>query len=852
MPPAAPPPPAPVPRASSVVAVDPPAQYAAAARAALATLEGTLTVPGLRAPVTVQRDTWGIPHIYAANTHDLFFAQGFTVAQDRMWQLEMWRRGGEGALAELLGPDYVPRDTFARLIAFRGDWDEEIRRYHPEARVILDAFAAGVNAAIRQALDSGKVPVEFGLMGFRPQPVWTARSILSRMHAWSLTRNAASEVQRALDIKALGLEKVHELVPTDPIRTIVVPDGLDLDDVDPAILEVVRRANAPAWKMAAADPASPTQPGPSSRPAAAATLAALEAQARAMLSPNPWLEEPDLGSNNWVIGGRKSATGKPLLANDPHRELVNPSLRYFVHLNAPGWNAIGATEPALPGISIGHNDRVAWAFTILGTDQQDLYVEEIDPENPNRYRADGAWRDMTVVRESIAVKGRSEPLVVDLKFTRHGPVLHENRTRQRAYALRWTGAEPGSAGYMGSLNVMQATDWTSFTEGLSKAWFVPSHSIVYADVDGNYGYVAAALTPIRPNWDGLLPVPGKDGKYEWAGFMPGDKLPRSLNAPIGFYNSSNNDVVPKIVPGYQAALGYEYSAPYRYDRVFEVLREPRRFSVADMERLQQDVLSLPARALVPLLKGKGVTTADPLARQAREQLLKWDFRMERDSAAAAIYAFWALKLAPLVFAPRVPPQAAALVRAYDMRRVIQWMQQPDRAYGATDAAARAGRDRILSQALAEAVAALRTRLGDDPAAWKWGDLHTADFVHPLSGAAGGAAAGLFQVDPVRRGGDSFTVMATPALTQASAKQVHGGSVMFVIDVKDWDNSTALTTPGNAAQPLGPHYKDLASPYWGAGKYFPLTFDRKKVDEVSPHRLELRPGGAATTSGELVR
>jgi penicillin G amidase len=813
-----------------------PPDYATAARRALAQHEGTISVFGLREPVEVLRDRWGVPHIYAKNTHDLFFAQGYVVAQDRMWQIEMWRRNGEGRLAEVLGPEYVTRDHFARLLAFRGNWDDEFRKYHPEGAVIFDAFARGVNASVQKALDENKIPVEFDMMGFRPQPVWTARTLLTRMPGWTLSRNASSEVQRALDIKAMGIAKLQELKPTDPAKPLVVPEGLDLDDIGPEILGLTRDANNIRWTLAGAARA---QGGSATGGDAAA---ALDAYVRSTLSPNPWLSDPDLGSNNWVIGGSKSATGMPIIANDPHREVVNPALRYVVHLNAPGWNAIGATEPGLPGISIGHNDRLAWGFTILGMDQQDLYVEETDPQNPNRYMADGQWRDMKVERELIWVRGQTDPLSVDLKFTRHGPVLHENGTRHRAFALRWVGAEPGGAGYLGSLNVMQAKSWSEFNDALPKAWYIPSHSLVYADVEGNYGYVGVALTPVRKNWDGLLPVPGKDSRYEWDGFVPFDTLPKSLNGGGGFYNSSNNDVVPKIVPNYAVPLGYEYSAPYRYDRVREVLSQPRKFTVQDMERLQQDVVSLPARQLVPLLKNLQV--ADPFVQQARDRLLAWDFVLDRESVAATIYEYWALHLGPLAFGPRVPESAKANVQQFDMRRVIAWMRAPDRAYGANP---RAGRDRILAEALETAVADLRKRLGDDMAAWKWGDLHTADFIHPLHGSGSGD---LFRVDPVRRGGDGFTVMAATSPSATSAKQTSGASFMFVFDVKDWDQSTALSTPGNSAQPLSPHYKDLA-PLWGEGTYFPMAFSRKKVEEVTAKRLMLHPirNPSLTTAAE---
>lgn len=807
-----------------------PPDLAAVAKASLATLDGTIVSSGLTETVEVRRDRWGVPHIYAKNTPDLFFAQGFVVAQDRMWQLEMWRRNGEGRLAEVLGPEYVTRDKFARLLSFRGDWDAEFHKYHPEGRVIFDAFAKGVNAAIQKALDEGQVPVEFQIMGFRPQPMWTARTILTRMPGWTLSRNASSEVQRALDVKAMGIAKVQELKPTDPEKAFVVPEGLDLDDIDASILDVTRDANNLRWTLT-----------PQRGPAAPSASAGAGDQLASGLTPNPWLREPDLGSNNWVIGGSKSATGMPLIANDPHREVVNPALRYVVHLNAPGWNVIGATEPGLPGVSIGHNDRLSWGFTILGMDQQDLYVEETDPQNPNRYRADGQWKDMEVQRELIWVKGQNDPVVVDQKFTRHGPVLKENTQRNRAFALRWVGAEPGGAGYLGSLNVMQTKNWKEFNDALPAAWYIPSHSLVYADVDGNYGYMGVAQTPIRPNWDGLLPVPGKDSKYEWAGYVPFDKLPKSLNGKAGFYNSSNNDVVPKIVPGYNIVLGYEYGAPYRHDRVKEVLSDPKKkFTVADMERLQQDVLSLPARELVPLLKGAVLTS--PEAKEAQRRLLAWDFVLGRDSVAATIYEYWALKLGPLAFAPKVPETAKDAVRQYDMRRVISWMQKPDKAYGKDPVA---GRNKILAQALDQAVADMQKKYGANLDAWKWGDIHTTDFVHPLGGSE--ATKALFAIDPVHRGGDAFTVQAASSATETSTKQTSGASFMFVMDVKDWDNSTGLSVPGNSAQPLSPHYKDLI-PYWGEGKYFPLAFSRQKVEEVTAHRLLLQPVRDITLTG----
>jgi penicillin amidase len=765
--------------ASMLVAVQP--DLTVRARTVLAQHNGSIMLTGIREPVEVLRDKWGVPHIYARNTADLFFAQGYVVAQDRMWQLEMWRRNGEGRLAEVLGPAFIQRDKFARLLAFRGDWDQEFRKYHPEGRVIFDAFARGVNASIQKSLDENRIPLEFELMGFQPQPVWTAKTVLTRMPGWTLTRNASSEVERANLIKTLGIDKVEELMPTTPYKKLEVPAGLDLNDIEPAILGLAGGANDIRWSFKA-----------------------------------------DLGSNNWVIGGPKSATGMPIIANDPHREVVNPALRYLVHLNAPGWDALGATEPGLPGISIGHNERVAWGFTILGMDQQDLYVEETDPADANHYQYKGQWLSMQTDRELIHVKGKAEAEEFQVKLTRHGPVLYENKQRHRAFALRWVGAEPGGAGYLGSLNVMQSKNWKEFNEGLDKAWYIPSHSLVYADVEGNYGYVGVARTPIRKNWDGLLPVPGKDGKYEWDGYVPLDKLPHSLNRPEGYYGSANNDVVPKIVPGYNIPLGYEYSAPYRFDRIDEVLKAQKKFTLGDMEKLQEDTASLPARELVPLLREVKSDNAE--VNSAKEKLLAWDFNLNKNSVPATIYEYWVLKLTPQVYAAKVKGPMPAGLRP-DIRNVIRWTKSPD-----------AERNRMVLTALEQALADLHKRMGDDMSKWQWGSIHQIDFPHPLLSAQTKPA---FGVETVKRGGDAYTVMATSSPTERNTNQESGASFKFVFDVQDWDRSTGLSAPGQSGQPGSPHYADLA-PLWGDGTHFPLAFSRKKVEEVTTDRLMLYP------------
>ncbi|MBL8271885.1 penicillin acylase family protein [Steroidobacter sp.] len=786
---------------------DPAQAFAARAQAKLPQHEGKLKVSGLQKPVDVVRDQWGIPHIYAANTHDLFFAQGFIAAQDRMWNIELWRRNSDGRLAEVLGPKYLERDKFARVMKYRGDWDAELRKYHPEGKVIFTAFAAGVNAAIRAAIAADKVPVEFELSGFQPEPVWTAQTLLSRMPVWSITRNIASEVARALSVKTLGLEKTAEVTVTDPPTPLVLPEGLDLADINPAILALTRDANDFDFQM------QPVIGGTAKVSANSAQLA----------------HDSGIGSNNWVISGAKSSTGMPLLANDPHREVQNPALRYWVHLVAPGWNVIGATEPGMPGVTIGHNEHVGWGFTILNGDQQDLYVERTNPQNPNSYQYKGEWLPMKIDVEQIAVKGAAT-VRFEVKTTRHGPLLHEDTARQRAYAMRWSGYETGGHGYLGSLGLMQSRNWADFTKAAASAWY-GHHSLVYADTQGNYGYVSTGLTPNRPNWNGLFPVPGHEGRYEWQGYIPTTTLPKELNGKRGFYASSNNNVFPSTFPGLTVPpFAFEYLTPYRYDRVVEVLSEQRKFDIHDMSRLQADVVSLPARRLVPLLKG--LRSEKPEVSRALATLAEWNFHVDVDSVAATIYEYWLLKLNPLTYAKKLPEAARGSAR-YDMRRLISWLEQPDQDFGPNPAA---GRDEVLLVALEQAIAAIKQQAGDDPSRWAWGNLHQARFIHPL---ANGEVATLAAIPPVPRGGDSSTVQLTGGATAKGADQGIGASVMFVLDVQDWDRSLGLNTPGNESQLGSRHYSDLAA-RWGRNEPFPIAFSAKKVKEVSRTRITLQP------------
>ena len=820
------------------------ADLARRSRAALAQTSGVIDLGGLEQPVEVIRDRWGVPHIYAKTVHDLFFAQGFVAAQDRLWQLDLWRRNAEGRLAEVLGPSGVKRDTFARLLRYRGDMEAEWQSYGHDAKAIIASFVEGVNAQVDLARRSpDTLPIEFQLTGSRPE-FWTPEVVLGRMAGYVMTRNARSEVQRARLARAVGAGRIAEFQTIDPPVPIVVPEGLDLADITDAVLDIASDASETVKFPETLPKAARRQPLLGFSPVAGLGAAAGR-RGWADGAPGPvtadeqavedWLPDEAwrVGSNNWVLSGGLTATGKPILANDPHRVIALPSLRYSVHLNGPGWNVIGAGEPALPGVAAGHNDRVAFGFTIVGIDQQDLYVEHLDPQDLDRYLYRGQSEPMRVERETIGVRGEGVR-TIELRFTRHGPVLYVDRERQRAYVLRWVGSEPGTAGYLRSLELDTARTWPEFRAAVG-GWKVPSENIIYADVDGNIGWVAAGLAPVRPNWNGLLPVPGHEGRYEWEGFLGLDDLPQAFNPAKGYIATANHNILP---PGYTKMLGYEWGAPYRFDRITEVIDGGKaaghRFTTADSERLQHDALSVVARRICDGLRaareaaGSPVVEAGPPERaRALEMLAAWDHVLGRDSAAAALYELWLARLSKAAMDVLVPaPDRARVGASLPADRLLAAVARVK-----SDAAVRG---LLLGSSLEEAWREAADRMGPDPRQWAWGRIHRSYWEHPLAFTP--ARREVFNLADVPRSGDG----TTPFATGAGDRQVHGASYREVIDLGDWDRSTMINVPGQSGQPGSPFYRDLL-PLWAAERYHPMLFTREAVEKNAAARLELKPG-----------
>jgi penicillin amidase len=787
----------------------------------------SIQIAGLSQPVEILRDRWGINHIYAQSEGDLFFAQGYAAARDRLFQFEVWRRQATGTVAEMLGRRELRRDRGARLHMFRGDLDEDLNRYHPRGKAIIEAYVRGVNAYIAETeRNPSLLPLELKMLGVKPGR-WTPAVVISRHQA--LAGNVGEEVRLLRAIKASNIDQVRDLMTFQggnprfeldaSINTSTFPDN---------VLEVYS-AFRESVQFRPEDVAAEFR-GAETRPIA------LDRQPSLSIAPDPAgpfdldAEPRDIGSNNWVVAGSRTFSTRPILANDPHRVIAAPSLRYWVHLNAPGWNVIGGGEPILPGVSIGHNEHGAWGLTIYGQDAEDLYVYDTNPANPNEYRYRGAWEAMRVVADSIPIKGE-KPETVELKYTRHGPVLFEDRANRKAYALRAGWLEPGGAPYLASLRMNQARTWEEFREACSYN-NMPSENMVWVDRQGNIGWQASGIQPIRRGWSGILPVPG-DGRYEWEGFLPITSLPHEVNPQRGFIATANNFIMPDNYP-YKDLLHVTWSDPFRASRIEEVLGSGRKFNVAEMMRLQNDDLSVAARALTPLLRPVSLT--NPASDRARDLLTAWDFVLDKDSTAAAIYAMWNRRLMANTREVVVPGSIRKSVGANfaGTRKIIDWLQSPDGRFGANPIA---GRDALVAKSLDEAVAELTKRFGADMQTWKYGHekLHHALVRHPMSDAVNAATRAKLMVGPLPRGGDGTTVSATGG----GDNQTSGGSLKIIADTEDWDNSVGLNTPGQSGDPDNPHYRDLF-PIWAQGQYFPVAYSRKKVDSVTESVTRLSP------------
>lgn len=744
------------------------------ARASLATIDGQLTVAGLKQPVTIVRDQQGIPHIYAQSDDDLFFAQGYVMAQDRLWQLEMWRRWHEGRLAEVFGPKAYDYDARTRLMMFRGPWDDaEWKSYHPDAERLFTAWANGLNAWVSQ--NAGNLPVEFKLTGITPEP-WTAKTLTLRWAQLGLNSTSGhpiNEIQLAQSVAKLGAAEANRRAAPDPWEDLTVPEGLDLSTLPADLLAVARRGDGDPFESRSLPPLDIVEPYRSLVPPLKVARV------------RPELQDME-GSNNWVVSGKHTSTGVPIVSNDPHRTIEMPSLRYFVHLNAPGWNVLGGGEPPFVGVDAGHNDHMAWGFTFAGIDMADVFVEDTNPADQNQARYKGAWEPMTIIREEIRVKGEEKPRAIELKFTRHGPVFYEDTTHHRAYVAKSVNQERGTAPFKGSLKLAQAPSCEEFFDR-AMSWKTPTHNLICGDDKGNIALQVSGLTPDRTGWSGRLPVPGASGKYEWQGFR--SDLPREYNPERGYIATANDNSHP---PGYKGR-----PVLFRTTREVEVSRIARirqmldraiasgkKLTVQDLASMQQDAYSLRAERDMPLFKGWTAKDAD--VEKARAMVEAWDRVLTKDTTAGAIYVRWATS---------------------------------DSGEKAIDARPGAERQKLVEDGLAQALQRLSKDWGSDWSQWRYGRINESKLPHMFVDA--------FNLPSIERPGGFNTVNAT------------GANFRRVMDLSNLDNSIATNAPGQSAQPGSPYYGNLRE-HLADGVYFPLPFTRGAVDKAAAHTLTLKP------------
>lgn len=782
--------------------------------------ETSYSIQGLNDPVEIIVDVWGIPHIYAQNEADLFFAQGFNAARDRLFQFEVWRRQATGTVAEILGERELKRDIGTRLFKFRGNIKDEMNYYHPHGELIISSYVKGVNAYIDLTeKDPNLLPPEFKLLGIKPLK-WTPEVVISRHQG--LLGNIKDELNIARQVALMGEEKVKELNwfhPKDPILTLDKKINSDLlfDD----ILELYN-AYRTSVKFQPEDLVGVYQNDLEKY----RTLVEADEYADQLAESEAY---NNIGSNNWTISGDHTQSGFPIMANDPHRSLAAPSLRYYSHLVAPGWNVIGGGEPEIPGISIGHNEYGAWGLTVFRTDAEDLYVYEINPDNPQQYKYKGDWEDMKVIKEKINVKGSASPFEVELKYTRHGPVVFEDKKNNKAYAVRCGWLENGGSPYLASLRMNQAKNFEEFREAC-KYSHIPGENMIWADREGHIGWQSVGIAPIRRNWSGLVPVPG-DGSYEWDGYLPITAKPNVFDPPSGMWFSANENVTPRDYE-YWDAIGYSWSDPYRGDRLAEFLESGRKHSLMDMAALQTDVLAIPARQLVPLLKElKTINTRDE---QGRQLLLNWDYKMEKNSIAAGIYATWEKHLKQSLTKQLLPAEVEKYFRSIQMKKVIDHLVMPDGIFGKDPIV---GRDDFLIKNLNSALKELTKKLGNDMAQWQYGQLKFKHVLikHPLSNAVNEDWRKKLEVGPAPRGGYGLTT----GNTSNNDNQSHGATFRIIIDTGNWDHSIGTNAPGQSGNPDHKNYRNLFD-LWAKDKFFPVFFSRKKIESVREETFRLNP------------
>ena len=783
-------------------------------------LDGSLAVPGLHADVTVERDNWGVPHIRASSVEDLAEAQGYVTAQDRLWQMDLLRRAARGQLSEILGKVTLKIDKDFRVLNFSRAAEQDMVMMNPEVRGVMEAYARGVNRFIDQ--HEKRLPIEFTLLKYKPQPWQPADSLVIACYMYrTLTDTRQQEIRRALVTARVGQELAADLYRVDAAMDRFVVGGPpppkdpsasqanddpddDEDDMEPeGDLKAKGELTGP---VNAAD-----QPD--------VTTALAE-------SVRDWIEESQrdirrsLGSNNWVVSGEHTATGRPLLANDMHLELTLPPIWYEVHLTAPEWNVKGFALPGAPMVVVGHNDRIAWGFTNNGADVLDLYIETFNPANPDEYRVNGQWQKAAVYDEVIKVKGEADEHM-RLVVTRHGPVVEQDGDKY--YAMKWTVLEPGAlCNFYNWLG--KARNWFEFRETMKGIWG-PGQNVVYADVDGNIGYILGAHVPVRKKGHGEVPVPGDTDDYEWTGYIPFEQMPQVFNPPAGLIVTANARVTG---PDYKPFITEHWEEPYRTARIYELLRDKQGLRPEDMLKVQTDTYSYPHLFLAEQLAAavKAAPPKDERTRKLIQQAKDWNGIADANSAVVSFLNESLYGALRLILKPHLGEDTSlyqwrriAFLQRVLTERPARWLPAEYKSY-----------DELLSVSADLAVKRLEEKTKDnDPDDWAWKKFNSLDMLHAIGRE--GILKKLLSISNQAQSGTDFSPRA--------AGRHHGPSERFVANTANWDESIMLITGGESGQPGSEHYRDQFS-YWFDGKPIYGPFSDAAESKTRKHTLTLKP------------
>ena len=768
-----------------------------------------IQVKGIVDKVEVLRDKWGINHIYANNQNDLFFSQGYLAAKDRLFQFEIWRRQATGTVAEILGEQELKRDIGTRLFKYRGDLETELNHYHPEGSEIINSYVKGVNAYIDEINKAPeKLPLPFKILDIKPK-LWTPEVVISRHQG--LLGNIGSELQIGRAVAILGEEKVKKLLwfhPKEPILKLDSKINKELLFED--ILE-------PYFSFR--------------RPVEFKENIIKKEFAKNQIANkiiNNVEDSLAIGSNNWVVSGAKTFDGNTYMANDPHRTIAVPSLRYMTHLISPKWNVIGGGEPEIPGISIGHNDYGSWGLTVFRTDGEDLYQYELNPNNHQEYMFNGEWTKIKTIKEIINIKGQ-KPKEIELNYTHHGPITYINKEKNIAYAVKCAWLEPGGSPYLASLRMDQAKTWEEFREACNYS-NIPGENMIWADKEGNIGWQAVGIAPIRNGFSGLVPIPG-DGSHEWDGYLPIVEKPSEYNPERGFIATANQNVTPKEYKNWNA-IGYSWSDPYRGDRVNEFLNKDNELNIEKMKILQVDVTSLPAKILVTFLNKIPLKESED---EIKRKLFNWDYKLSPNSIAASIYVSWENEIKKQAVQEFVPDDAKNFIKSIQLKKIIDWIENPTKEFFGSNPIK--GRDDFIKKTFKQSITNLKENLGNNIEDWRYGQekFKHIKIAHPIGGLVNNETADKLNLQTLPRGGNAYT----PGSTGGNNNQSSGASFRIIVNTGNWDESIASNTPGQSGDPDSPFYRNLYED-WAKDKYFPLYYSKEKIKSVTYKQTILLP------------